>query len=81
MENKQSIHEKAIRLIEGGIVVIKGHFVMLAANTNSIDPCFYCDMDSLCHFGSEMQLVCRECDIISQKDCSLVFYESNNDRP
>lgn len=80
MEKEQSIHEKAMRLLEGGIVEVNGHSVMLAANTNAIDPCFYCDINCFCHFGTEMHQVCRECDIISQKDCSLVFYESKSDR-
>lgn len=74
---KNSIHEKAIRLVEGGIVNVDGHSVKLSKEPYIFDPCFCCEMDSLCHFGTEMHLVCRECDKITQMDCFLVLIESS----
>ena len=76
---KESIHEKAIRLIEGGIVNVDGHFVKLCKEPYIFDPCFCCEMDSLCHFGTEMHLVCRECDQITHMDCLLVLACTKNE--
>lgn len=70
---KENIHDKAIRLIEGGIVNVDGLSVKLCKEGDIFDPCFCCEMDSLCHLGTEMQLVCRECDKITQRDCFLVL--------
>lgn len=68
---QQTIHEKAIRLIEGGQVNVDGHCVILYATSGGLDVCLACDMDSICRSNSEMSLVCRECDYITQKDCWL----------
>lgn len=73
MKKKESVHEKAIRLIEGGIVNVNGHSVKLVKNPYLFDPCFCCEMDCLCHFGTDMHLVCRECDDITKMDCFLTF--------
>lgn len=70
---KESVHEKAIRLIEGGIVEVDGHCVKLGKHPYLSDPCYCCEMDCLCHFGTEMHLVCRECDIITKMDCYLIL--------
>lgn len=70
---KQSIHEKAIRLIEGGIVKVNGHCVKLWKGQYEVDTCNYCEMDCLCQFGSEMHLVCRECDKITHMSCWLIL--------
>lgn len=74
---KNSVHEKAIRLVEGGIVEVGGISVILHSEPDIFDPCFCCDMDSLCHFGTEMHLVCRECDSITKKDCILIPLENS----
>ena len=71
MENKQSIHEKAIRLIEGGIVDVDGHSVKLVNVPDMFDYCNSCEMDCLCHIGTEMYYVCIECVGISKKNCIL----------
>lgn len=73
MENKQSIHEKAIRLLEGGIVDVDGHSVVVVKIPDSFDTCNQCEMDCLCHLGSEMCSVCMECVEISKRDCLLRF--------
>ncbi len=70
---EQSIHDKAIRLVEGGIVEVDGHSVKLVKMPYIFDPCFCCEMDSLCHIGNEMCEVCEECDAITKLDCLLTF--------
>lgn len=70
---KESVHKKAIRLIEGGIVEVDGHFVKLGKNQDIFDPCLCCKMDCLCHSGTEMCEVCKECDDITGMDCWLIL--------
>lgn len=71
MNKEMSVHDKAIRLLEGGIVDVDGHAVRLSDAMDIYDPCLECEMDCICHFGNEMHLVCRECDIISGNDWFL----------
>ena len=80
MENKQSIHEKAIRLVEGGIVEVDGQSVRLVKIPDSFGTCYYCEMDCLCHTGTEMCDVCIECVEISKKNCILELVTSSRDR-
>ena len=80
MKNKQSIHEKAIRLIEGGIVEVDGPSVKLVKIPDSFDTCDSCEMDCLCHIGSEMCYVCIECVEISKKNCILELVTSSRNR-
>ena len=80
MKMKDSVHEKAIRLVEGGIVDINGHSVMLVKYPYIFDPCFCCDMGRFCHYGNEMCLVCEECDSISDMDCFLIPFESTDNK-
>lgn len=70
---KNSIHEKAIRLVEGGIVDVDGHSVQLVKDPDIFNPCYCCEMDSICHSGTEMCSVCEECDNITQMSCFLVL--------
>ena len=77
---KQSIHEKAIRLLEGGIVDVDGHSVSLVVIPDMFDTCNLCEMDCLCHIGSEMCAVCLECVEISKKNCMLKLVTSSNNR-
>lgn len=71
----ESIHEKAIRLAEGGTVEIDGHTVKLGKAHNIFFPCSRCEMDSLCHLGNKMCAVCVECDEITGMDCNLILIE------
>ena len=80
MKDKQSIHEKAIRLIEGGIVDVDGHSVKLVNVPDMFDTCNLCEMDCLCHIGTEMCYVCIECVGISKKDCILKLVTSSSNR-
>lgn len=71
-----SIHEKAIRLIEGGVVEISGHFVV-AVEEKELVPCVVCKMDSACDM--DMKDLCCECEEITRKRYMLRFtYERNN---
>lgn len=70
---KETVHEKAIRLIEGGIVNVDGHFVRLIARPYIDDPCYLCSMDCLCHIGNEMCSVCVECESITRMKGYLIF--------
>ena len=75
MKMKDSIHEKAIRLVEGGIVDVDGQSVKLVKVPYIFDPCFCCEMDCLCHKGTEMCDVCEECDAITRMDCFLTLLD------
>lgn len=75
MNMKDSVHEKAIRLVEGGIVDVDGHSVRLVQYPYIFDPCYCCEMDCLCHRGTEMCDVCEECDAITKWDCFLILVE------
>ena len=74
-----TIHEKAIRLIEGGQVDVDGHCVRLKISSEWWDVCFLCEMDCLCTAGSEMDSVCQECDNITQKHCYLELVTNDNE--
>ena len=64
-------HDKAIRLIDGGIVEVDGLCVRLIHRPYIVDPCFDCEMDSLCHLGSDICRLCMECDSITGELCFL----------
>ena len=81
MNMEQSIHEKAIRLIEGGIVQVDGHSVRLSKVQHVLLSCELCDMDCLCHIGTEMCNVCVECTGILNKNCFLELVTSSSKRP
>lgn len=70
---KNTIHEKAIRLIEGGYVDADGHMVRLAIVAKPIIPCDVCQMDCLCHLRTEMVELCIECDKITGKSHYLIL--------
>lgn len=80
MKEKMSIHDKAIRLIEGGIVDLDGHAVKFGGRGLVFRPCYQCEMDCLCHDGTEMAAVCAECDSILGHDCFLNLVESKGDQ-
>lgn len=73
---EKEIHEKAIRLLEGGIVSVDGHGVKVGKLPWDVEPCYICEMDSICHMDTEMPFVCRECDMISQQNCYLILTHS-----
>ena len=60
--DKMSLHDKAVRLCEGGRVRIAGHYVGAKELPNDVFPCDECKMDCLCHSGEPMCDLCHECD-------------------
>lgn len=64
-------HDKAIRLLEGGIVEIDANWfrVRLFPDYFDDDTCMECDLDSICNF--EHVDVCSECETISHRKCCL----------
>ena len=66
--NQTEIHEKAIRLLEGGHVEVDGHWVFAQIASDQYYPCECCEMDSICTKDSESMMdVCAECDEIAGK--------------
>lgn len=61
----QELHEKAVRLCEGGCVCIQGHFVKTGTISMEVSECDFCEMDSICR--SEMVELCVECDAYDGK--------------
>ena len=57
---KDTLYEKAVRLAEGGIVEIAGHFVRAIDVEAGVNPCYLCEMDSACNM--EMIDLCAEVD-------------------
>lgn len=68
---KMTVHDKAIRLLEGGIVEIEDNWFSLKRLSDDFDdyPCVECELDSICH--GEHADVCEECDVISDGHCCL----------
>ena len=69
-----TVHDKAIRLIEGGFVEFDGHVVAAKVAPNDSFSCDICEMDSICHVG--MAELCEEVSSIKQKDYYLVLAEN-----
>ena len=59
-KKKMTLHEKAVRLSEGGAVEIDSLVVRAKIVGNDIMPCDLCDMDCLCH--GDMIDLCSELD-------------------
>lgn len=70
---KKTVHDKAIRLLEGGVVEIEGNWFKLIRFPDDFDgiTCMECELGSICQ--SEHEDVCGECDIISGGKCYLVM--------
>lgn len=75
---RDPIHEKAIRLIEGGQVDVDCLCVRMKTTTAGWNVCMLCNMDSICVNSTEMNLVCRECDDITGKNCYLELVSNDN---
>lgn len=65
------LHEKAIRLVEGGHVQAEGLWVRLIKLPHELNSCGECNMDSLCHKGNEICDLCIECEGIIGYACYL----------
>lgn len=71
----KSVHDIAVRLVEGGIEEVDGLSVKLGHKPLIFPPCSCCEMDSLCHQGSKMCELCVECDSIKNEDCFLILMD------
>lgn len=69
-----TLHQKAIRLIEGGFVEFDGHVVAAKVAPDDVFSCDICEMDSICHV--EMGQLCGEVSFIKQQDYYLVLAEN-----
>ena len=58
-----TLHDKAVRLVEGGVVECAGHFVRFERCPEDHIGCEVCEMDCICRM--EMTDLCAEC-------CSLI---------
>ena len=68
---KNTLHEMAVRLAEGGIVEIGGQFVR-AIDVERVDnPCNLCYMDCVC--GEELSELCTEVDRYTNSPHILKF--------
>lgn len=65
---KESLHDKAIRLVEGGIVQVDGHAVRAIKAPIDENPCDVCEMDCLCHRldNTEMAYLCEDVDVVGR---------------
>lgn len=76
MKEEKTTHEKAIRLVEGGVVEIDGHSVKMGVAAMEADACDCCHMDCLCHRGNAICELCEECDSIAFGRCFLILVTS-----
>lgn len=73
MNREKEIHDKAIRLIEGGIVEVDNLCVKMKYGSDDKLVCLNCEMDCICREGTGMNDLCVECDLITGKYCFLVL--------
>ena len=73
MMEKLSVHDKAIRLLEGGVVEADGLFMRCGQYVGDGISCDECNMDCLCHEGSEICSLCYECDDIAGSQHVLIL--------
>lgn len=70
-QKKMTLHEKAIRLCEGGVVECSGHCVRAKEIPEGFNACNECSMDSAC--DKEMHDLCVECDSLTFTKHILFF--------
>lgn len=73
---QMTLHEKAVRLCEGGVVEFEGHFVRAVRYEGNFLSCPDCKMDSIC--SMEMSNLCAECD--DYEGCQHILVLSNKKR-
>lgn len=77
-------HSRAIRLIEGGAVMISGHALVAVECKGDVSPCDVCELDSAC--TREIVEVCAEVESITHRRYFLDFAykhkrHDSSDRP
>lgn len=70
---EKEIHNKAIRLLEGGIVEVDGHWVKLCQHEGDELACLICTMDSVCYEDCDMNTICALCDAMNGAHNYLKF--------
>lgn len=70
-KNELTLHDKAVRLCEGGVVECEGHFVRAVRLPSGVESCENCDMDSACRYY--MSRLCYECDLYEGENHILKF--------
>lgn len=65
---KITVHDKAIRLAEGGQVVCDGHYVKVKKLPKDICSCCWCKMDSICR-ENMLELCCETFSIMKCDMC------------
>lgn len=70
-KNELTLHDKAVRLCEGGVVECESHFVRAVKLPNYAEACENCEMDSACRYY--MSRLCFECDVYEGKTHILKF--------
>lgn len=70
-QKKMTLHEKAVRLCEGGVVKCSGHYVRAKEIHPGFTACMECSMDSACDL--EMSNLCDECDSLTHTKHILFF--------
>ena len=66
-----SLHDKAIRLVEGGVVECGGHFVGFKKCSCDGFPCRFCEVDCACH--GEILDLCLECCSLAKGNGYLIL--------
>ena len=70
-QKEMTLHDKAVRLCEGGVVECMGHYVKAKAVKTDGIPCIDCKMDSICR--DELSDLCAECDYLTGEDHILIL--------
>ena len=68
----QSDHDKAIRLLEGGLVEIDGLIFSIDEAGPEDDPCNSCRLDSIC--SANINRICLEADFITGTSHRMILH-------
>lgn len=67
-----SDHDKAIRLLEGGLVEIDGHVLSIDEAGPEDHPCYTCELDSIC--SQNILNICKEADRITRTYHRMILH-------
>lgn len=67
-----SDHDKAIRLLEGGLVEIDGLVFSIDEAGSEDDPCYSCKLDSIC--SPNIIRICLEADLITRTSHKMILH-------
>lgn len=70
-KKEMTLHDKAVRLCEGGAVWCMGHYVKAEVVRMDDLPCFDCSMDYI--YQAELCDLCSECDNLTNEEHILVL--------